>query len=263
MALEVEYITLGDASKRLEVPSPTLRHWTTQLEELNIHFVKRNGRSERIYEDSDIEVFSYVQRMKEEYGRRVQMVDLAQLVKEKGAKGELELRSNLEAPIPQASPKQLDLLNQEDIKQLMSSDRVKQFMEIIVGETMTQMREEIKAEMKEEVRKEIREEMEKASKVVIDSNQLVVESIESNKEEINGVEANISQKLESTKVEIQSSIDERDKKMDEFIKEYREDRAKSSLPWWKKMFGYTEESTPSVEKQEIEKSDEEQKRVGE
>ncbi|MCB8599830.1 hypothetical protein LJE10_16875, partial [Blautia sp. DFI.9.9] len=89
-------------------------------------FVKRNGRSERIYEDSDIEVFSYVQRMKEEYGRRVQMVDLAQLVKEKGAKGELELRSNLEAPIPQASPKQLDLLNQEDIKQLMSSDRVKQ-----------------------------------------------------------------------------------------------------------------------------------------
>lgn len=262
MALEVEYITLGDASKRLEVPSPTLRHWTTQLEELNIHFVKRNGRSERIYEESDIQVFSYVQRMKEEYGRRVQMVDLAQLVKEKGDQGELELRSNSEAPLPEPSNKQLDLLNQEDIKQLMASDRVRQFMEVIIGETMDQMREEVKAEMREAVREEIRKEMQDATAELVRSNQAVINSVQDSKEDLAKIEEGIEKSLQSNKKEIQFTIEQRDKKMDDFIKEYREDRKQNNLPWWKRMFGTPAPTSSELEKDDLE-SNEEQKRVGE
>lgn len=59
MALEVDFITLGDASSRLDVPAPTLRHWTDQMEEFNVHYVLRNNRNERIYEESDVKVLRF------------------------------------------------------------------------------------------------------------------------------------------------------------------------------------------------------------
>jgi hypothetical protein len=166
MALEVDFITLGDASDRLGVPAPTLRHWTDQMEEYNVHFVLRNNRNERIYEEDDIKIFAYLRDLKNEYGRKTTTKDLGYMIVDKANKGELKIRSREDAPPPQPSNKTADLLGQEDIQQLMQSERVRQFIGIIVGETT----KNIKEDLMEEVRAEILE-----SKTY---NQLVLEELE-------------------------------------------------------------------------------------
>lgn len=93
MALEVDFITLGDASSRLDVPAPTLRHWTDQMEEFNVHYVLRNNRNERIYEESDVKVFEILRDLKSEYGRRTTTRDLGYMIAEKGKAGDLQLRT--------------------------------------------------------------------------------------------------------------------------------------------------------------------------
>lgn len=156
MSLEVEFITLGDASERIGVPSPTLRYWTDQLEEYNTHYIMRNNRNERIYYSSDLKIFEYLRDLKEEYGRRTTTRDLANMLAEKGKQGEFELRSRDDAPSVTANPsnKTTDLLNQEDIQRLMQSDRVKQFIEVIISETQKSMREELTEEIKESLKEE-------------------------------------------------------------------------------------------------------------
>jgi DNA-binding transcriptional MerR regulator len=143
MGVEVEFITLGDASERLNTPPATLRNWTDQLEELNVHFVLRNNRNERIYQDTDLEIFAYMRDLKEEFGRRTTTKDIAYMILEKGERGELKLRSEEDAPKPLASNRTAELLGQEDIKRLMESERVRQFMEIISENIGHKLNEEL------------------------------------------------------------------------------------------------------------------------
>lgn len=158
MALEVEYITLGDASSRLGVPAPTLRHWTDQMEEFNVHFVLRNQRNERIYEESDLKVFEFLRDLKEEYGRRTTTKDLGYMIVEKGRVGELKLRSKEDAPqAPNPSNRTADLLNQDDIKQLMQSERVRQVIGVIVAETTKNLKDDLIEEVRETVKAELLE----------------------------------------------------------------------------------------------------------
>ena len=155
MPVEVDFITLGDASVKIDVPSPTLRHWTDQLEEFEVHFVLRNNRNERIYYDTDLEVFKYLRDLKKEYGRRTTTKDLAYMIAEKGKEGEFELRSREDAPTPQPSNRTSDLLNQEDIQRLMASERVKQFISIVIDETTKNIKQDLVKEVREEVREEM------------------------------------------------------------------------------------------------------------
>lgn len=170
MAIEVDYITLGDVSARLGKPAPTLRHWTDQLEEFDVHYVLRNSRNERIYEESDIEVFKYFRDLKEEYGRRTTSKDLSYMIAEKGRTGELKLRTREQAPVPPPSNRQTDLLNQEDIKKVLESDRARQVIGYLVDEATRNLKEELIEEVRHAVREEILE-----SKTV---EQLTLEKIE-------------------------------------------------------------------------------------
>ncbi|MFI8671981.1 MerR family transcriptional regulator [Bacillus paranthracis] len=198
MALEVDFITLGDASSRLDVPAPTLRHWTDQMEEFNVHYVLRNNRNERIYEESDVKVFEILRDLKSEYGRRTTTRDLGYMIAEKGKAGDLQLRTREDAPQPeQPSNRTADLLNQEDIQRLMQSERVKQFINIIISETQNnlkgELREELTLTIRKEIQKEIEEKMTEQQKA-----------------------------LDATAERIEESLKKRDDQMTTFISEMRE-----------------------------------------
>lgn len=198
MALEVDFITLGDASSRLDVPAPTLRHWTDQMEEFNVHYVLRNNRNERIYEESDVKVFEILRDLKSEYGRRTTTRDLGYMIAEKGKAGDLQLRTREDAPQPeQPSNRTADLLNQEDIQRLMQSERVKQFINIIISETQNnlkgELREELTLTIRKEIQKEIEEKMTEQQKA-----------------------------LDATAKRIEESLKKRDDQMTTFISEMRE-----------------------------------------
>ncbi len=201
MGLEVDFITLGDASDRIGVPSATLRHWTDQLEEFEVHFVLRNNRNERIYFDTDIVVFTYLRDLKQEYGRRTTTRDLAYMIADKGKEGEFELRSKEEAPTPQhPSNRTADLLNQEDIQRLMQSERVKQFIGVVIAENTKALREDIIEEIRESVRDEIRQEIEESNK-----------------------------KMEDIATRIETSLQKRDEQMTNWIAEQRRKSEEETL----------------------------------
>jgi DNA-binding transcriptional MerR regulator len=194
MAVEVEFITLGDASDRLGIPASTLRHWTDQMEEFNVHYVMRNNRNERIYYDTDLDIFEFLRDLKNEHGRRTTTKDLALMIRE--MKDRFELRAKEDAPMPSnPSNKTAELLNQEDIKQLMQSERVKQFIGIVIAENTNAMRKELIEEVRESVRKELRTEM--------DSNH---------------------QKMEEVANRIEDGLKKRDEQMNTWISEMREER---------------------------------------
>lgn len=210
MALEVDFITLGDASDRIGVPSPTLRHWTDQMEDFEVHFVKRNNRNERIYYDTDLDIFEFLRDLKAEHGRRTTTKDLAYMIREMDDR--FELRTRDDAPQPsQPSNKTADLLNQEDIQRLMQSERVKQFIGIVIDEATKNLKNELKQEVRQEVNKEM---LEFGRQMVDNHNKL-------------------EQQLKERDERIDKQLEARMKQTDEYIQEFR---AKQKLPWWKKMF---------------------------
>lgn len=220
MPLKVEFITLGDASEYLETPSPTLRHWTDQLEELNCHYVKRNNRNERIYYESDLKVFAFLRDLKAEYGRRTTTKDLAYMLSEKAEQGEFELRTREDAPAPKTpSNKTSELLGQEDIKRLMESDRVKQFMRIIIDENNRVLRENLK----EEIREEIRLEMQTVNQTTKDTYKELQQELEKK-----------DKQMEERLKKRDEALEERDKLMMEYIKERQEEKSKG---FFSKLFG--------------------------
>ncbi|MGQ7228394.1 MerR family transcriptional regulator [Bacillus cereus group sp. Bce029] len=210
MALEVDFITLGDASDRIGVPSPTLRHWTDQLESLEVHFVKRNNRNERIYYDTDLEIFEFLRDLKQEHGRRTTTKDLAYMIREMSDR--FELRTREDAPQPsQPSNKTADLLNQEDIQRLMQSERVKQFISIVIDEATKNLKDDLKHEVRQEVNKEM---LEVGRQMVENHNKL-------------------EQQLKERDEKFEKQLEARMKQTDEYIQEFR---ARQKLPWWKKIF---------------------------
>ncbi|PGA05608.1 MerR family transcriptional regulator [Bacillus mycoides] len=210
MALEVDFITLGDASDRIGVPSPTLRHWTDQLEDFEVHFVKRNNRNERIYYDTDLVIFEFLRDLKQEHGRRTTTKDLAYMIREMSDR--FELRTREDAPQPsQPSNKTADLLNQEDIQRLMQSERVKQFIGIVIDEATKNLKDDLKHEVRQEVNKEM---LEVGRQMVENHNRL-------------------EQQLKERDEKFEKQLEARMKQTDEYIQEFR---ARQKLPWWKKMF---------------------------
>lgn len=135
MAVTVEFITLGDASNQLNVPASTLRLWTDDLEKSEVHYVKRNHRDERIYYENDLEIFSYMKELKKEHGRKTRTKDIALMIYQQSVENNrFELRRSEDAPKPKVSTTAMDMLHNDDIQKLMDSDRVKQFISIIMAE---------------------------------------------------------------------------------------------------------------------------------
>lgn len=219
MSLEVEFITLGDASERINVPAPTLRHWTDQLEEYDAHYTMRNNRNERIYFASDLKIFEFLRDLKDEYGRRTTTRDLANMIIEKGSQGEFELRTKDDAPMPTSNPsnKTSELLNQEDIQRLMQSDRVKQFIGVIIAETQKNMREQLVEEIKSSMKEEL-EEYDKKSE-----------------ERLQRMDENIKKRAEQTDQWLTQMREEREKEREKEREEEREREKNKS--WWQRITG--------------------------
>lgn len=152
MEIQVDFITHGDAARRLDVPPGTLRNWADQMEEFRVHYVKRVDGN-RVYYENDLEVFTFIRDMKEEHGRKTTTKNLAYILAEKGKQGEFKLRSIEDAPQAERNRDVLDLLNQDDIKQLMESNRVQQFMRVISEGIREDLMKEFNQE-REEMRKE-------------------------------------------------------------------------------------------------------------
>ena len=156
-----DYKTLGEAAAILELPTSTLRSWTDELEKYEVHFVLRNNRKERLYTEEDLSIFRYMRDIKNEYQRRLINRDVASLIKRKAEEEHMfSLRSREEAGVDiEPSNTALEILNNDDIAQLLASDRVKQFVGVIVDQTTKNLREDLKAEVREEVRNEMRIEL--------------------------------------------------------------------------------------------------------
>lgn len=151
--MKIDFVTLGGASKRLKVPPPTLRNWTDQLEEYGTHYTKRNNRNERIYYEKDLEIFKYLRDMKHEHGRKTTTERLARIL---SADERFELRNKADAPSPVEEPSnRMELLNQEDIKELMDSERVQQFVRVIVDQTTKNIKDDLINELTENLTKEV------------------------------------------------------------------------------------------------------------
>lgn len=239
MTLTVDFITLGDASERLStedkrVPSATLRHWTEQLEEYNTHYVLRNNRNERIYYESDLEIFAYLRDLKEEYGRRTTTLDLANMLRDKAEAGEFKLRSREDAPIPVQSNRTADLLGQEDIKRLMDSDRVKQFIGIILAESHKAMEESNKM-IREELIQTVREELLENKT----HSQLILEELEAKR---------IKREEEREKRE-----EERLARMEELARQ-REERSIKMITEWREQQNKTDKEFDNFIKQQLEQN---------
>lgn len=221
MSIEVEFITLGDVASRIEVPSPTLRHWTDQLEEFEVHFTLRNNRNERIYNSDDISVFLFLKQYKEEYGRRTTTKDLARMLQERGREGDFKLRAKEDAPPVTDNPsnKTQDLLNQDDIKRLMQSDRVKQFIGIITAENSKGLKDELLTEI---------------TTYLDVNNQKSIEQLK----EIEGKRIESEERLDKKIAELKDILEEiKSHTSPPLIEEPVEESVPETVvPWWKKIF---------------------------
>lgn len=178
--MKVDFVTLGGASERIEVPPPTLRNWTDQLEEFGVHYTKRNNRNERLYFKEDLDIFEYLRDMKNEYGRKTTTRDLARMI-EKDSR--FTLRSKEDAPSPVEEPSnRLELLNQEDIKELMNSERVLQFMNVIVDQTTRNIKDDLVREVTDNINKELEEKNQKLVEMFEESERRHEETLKEIKE---------------------------------------------------------------------------------
>lgn len=150
MSLEVDFVTLGDAAERLDVPSATLRFWTDQLEDLDVHYVMRNNRNERIYYETDLKIFAFLRDLKNEYGRKTTTKDLGYMLIDRAGEGEFKLRTRDDVPTIKHKNRTADLLSHYDIKQLMTSERVQQFMQVITSEVTKNIRDELTEKFEKE-----------------------------------------------------------------------------------------------------------------
>lgn len=177
MAIEVDFVTLGEASARLDTPAPTLRSWTDQLEDFGVHFVERNNRNERMYYDSDLKIFEFVKKQKAEFGRKTTTKDIAYMLDEKAKEGVFELRKTVVVPERTATAEMI--LSNEDLKQLMQSKRVQEFMEVTFNSKFEDFKNElingINNEM-EALRKAVNDEREHNKKILVQNELLIKEN---------------------------------------------------------------------------------------
>jgi len=202
---EVDFVTIGDAAEKLDVPAATLRSWTEQLEDLNVHYVKRNQRKERIYYASDLKVFQFFKSLKAEHGRKTTTKDLAaMIIYETEKNGTYELRTREDAPVPESTFDVNELLNQDNMKELMGSSRVQQFMHVITEK----LRDEVIEEMREE------------------RNQMILEMKEEFNEQYKA--------LDNLKEHLDEKIEARDQQVLEQMNKAIEE---SKRGFWSKLFG--------------------------
>jgi DNA-binding transcriptional MerR regulator len=198
--MEVEFITFGEAAKRIGVPAPTLRGWTDKFEELDVHYLERNDKGERLFFDIDLEIFSYVKELKAHYGdRKATTTDCAYHIAEHE---KFRDRLRRRKPDLEILKRRVTNINEIDVNYLMSNE---QFLELL-NQNLQMMREQIKEEVKQEIATTIAKE----------------------------VEERMSAKLEEIEEKRIRKFEEYIAKQREMHQEQMELLQK---PWWKKLLG--------------------------
>lgn len=221
--IEVEYITLGDCASLIKVPSGTLRHWSDQLEERNVHFLHRNNRNERIYFPQDISLFSLLRDWKEEYGRRTTIEDLCRMLRDREEQDAnddvqypivLRRREDAPQPVKESSNRVSELLGHEDIKRLMDSERVRQFMSVVVSETTKNVRDSLVKEFDDKFE---------------DTHEKIFQSFTSIEQRQQAREEESMKKQQAREEEWLKRMDARFEQTNKYIAELR---AKRQAKWW-------------------------------
>lgn len=244
--MEVPFITLGDLAKRLDVPPPTLRNWTDQLEEMDVHYVKRNNRNERIYDDSDYEIFRFVRDLRQEYGRKTTMRDIARLLM---SDDRFQLRSHEDAPSPVIEPsnKTGDILSPDDIERLMQNQRVQALVSYMIAQVEENMQKKNSEFLKEVV--------EKYEIISVNILQDIKEKIEKEyqdlKEELNSfdedVKANLEEKLTTLENQTKSVLEE---KLNSFETQYQQQFDNSMSQLLEKQNEFYKQQNETLQRQE-------------
>ncbi|QHW35728.1 MerR family transcriptional regulator (plasmid) [Paenibacillus rhizovicinus] len=221
---EVPFVTLGDASEILGTPQPTLRGWADMLENHGVHFVKRNERKERLFYDTDIEIFKFIKDQKEVHGRKTTGEDLARMIYDMANEtGAFELRKpDGEFPLPIPAPQ----LTYVDMDRLMQQDA---FREWFVA-------------LNQEMNKETLEKIDSLEKQVVLAKQEQIQKIET-------LEQQLAHSKNEQAVKIDKIIEHQEKRDRETMAHLKQSlalRQYMALPAWKRMF----KSPPEMDAQE-------------
>ncbi|RHW31938.1 hypothetical protein [Oceanobacillus profundus] len=147
--MEVEFVTLGNASKIIDTPAPTLRGWADKLEELQVHYLERNHRDERIFYESDIKIFRYMAEQKSKYNRKTTTTDIAYVIAEND---KFELRQKGSVP---AVPKHKAQLSEIDLEHLVQQRDFQEFIGGIIQRATDGLSEEISEKVSNNMRVEL------------------------------------------------------------------------------------------------------------
>lgn len=147
--MKVEFVTLGDAAKRLDVPGPTLRGWSDKLEELNVHYLERNHRDERIFYEEDMVIFQFMKEQKDKYKRKTTTTDLAYVIHEDDR---FTCRQKGNVPdVPMYQTK----LSEVDYEHILEHPEFKAFMSTIITSATSELSEGITEQVSERMKKEM------------------------------------------------------------------------------------------------------------
>ena len=70
-------ISHGEASKLLDVHPNTLRSWVDSIEEIGVHYLNRNTRGERIYNEQDVQIYKLVKDLRDKFKRSITVEEIA------------------------------------------------------------------------------------------------------------------------------------------------------------------------------------------
>ncbi|MFC5402440.1 hypothetical protein [Cohnella soli] len=79
------YHTIGAARERLlsmgaNEPIPTIRNWSNDLHQLQVHTLPRNQRGERIYSEIDIQILLFIHEAKKRFGKNMTMDAISTMI---------------------------------------------------------------------------------------------------------------------------------------------------------------------------------------
>jgi hypothetical protein len=146
----MDYISFGDASELLQVPQPTLRGWCDKFEEIGVHYIVRNRRGERIFYQLDLDIYRYVNELKDEHGRSANYLFLESRVKEK-----FECRTN--NPNTDVGFTEVNEVGDNQIQKLINNELFKATIQTVVRETATTLEANITQNLRGEIREEFTE----------------------------------------------------------------------------------------------------------
>ncbi|WP_210366575.1 MerR family transcriptional regulator [Bacillus sp. REN3] len=214
---ETQYMkayTIKEVSKRMNVPSGTLRQWEKDLE--GLLFIPRTKQGARFYTDIEIEMLMKIKQMRDKNLSKEVIRDLLQRHNESHA-GSEPFEATRELSIEPSGPATSYTHNEIGYQAIMSA--MEQYKESLIEEVKIEIRNGIRKEVLEEVKKEISKgtyttvraisdsvykSSEKTAEQITELSNSIVKSSEQNSEVLGVISAKISNVSKGTSDRINS-----------------------------------------------------------